>query len=166
MISPISRPASRVSWGSNNSWNLPVPRIENDFVDLTDDNADSDMPATGDKRGRSGPTTLGCASAQAADRSNKRRKTDSGVKREKQVKNEESDIEELDLVAVDDDDELSKALQKQQEMAIKAQQKDNGDKPTKMSSLQCIICLERMTDMVVTSCGECPILDPRCNQPS
>lgn len=155
VISPASsRPASRVSWGSSESWNLPFPRIPNDFVDLTDDNADPDMPPTRNRRRPSRPPPSGSASSQGADRPSKRRKTAASPKHQKPVKKEDSDIEEIDLKDVDDDSGLSKALQKQQEMAIKAQRKEESDKPLKLSSLQCIICLENMTDITATSCGE------------
>ena len=153
MISPISRPASRVSWASNESWHLPFSRIENDFVDLTDDHADSEMPPARNKRGLSRTASSAMSSSRAADGSNKRRKTDGGAEKYAQLKAEDSDIEEVDLRDVDDDDGLSKAAQKQQEMAIKAQQGAAGDKPLKLSSLQCIICLEHMTDVTATSCG-------------
>ena len=138
---------------SNESWHLPFSRIENDFVDLTDDHADSEMPPARNKRGLSRTTSSALSSNRAADGSNKRRKTDGGGRKDAQLKAEDSDIEEVDLRDVDDDDGLSKAVQKQQEMAIKAQQGAVGDKPLKLSSLQCIICLEHMTDVTATSCG-------------
>lgn len=154
VISPLSRPASRVSWASNESWHLPFSRIGNDFVDLTDDLADSEMPPARNKRGLSRTTPSAPSSNRVAESSNKRRKTDGGGKRGAPLKVEDSDIEEVDLRDVDDDNGLSNALQKQQEMAIKAQQGATGDKPLKLSSLQCIICLEHMTDVTATSCGQ------------
>ena len=91
-------------------------------------------------------------STQTAESSSKRRKTAAGARSERLVKDE--DIEEVDLRDVDDDNELSKALQKQHETAIKAQRKEESDKPLKLSGLQCIICLESMKDITATSCGE------------
>ena len=151
---PTTRPASRVSWGSSESWHFPFPRIPNDFVDLTDDNADLDMPPTNGRRRPSHPPPSGSISSQGADRPNKRRKTAAGAEHQRSVKKEDSEIEEIDLKDVDDDNGLSKALQKQQEMAIKAQRKEESDKPLKLSNLQCIICLESMTDITATSCGK------------
>ena len=151
---PTSRPASRVSWGSSESWHFPFPRIPNDFVDLTDDNADLDMPTTRNRRRPSPPPPSGSASSQGADRPSKRRRTAASLEHQRSVKNENSDVEEIDLKDVDDDNGLSKALQKQQEMAIKAQRKEESDKPHKLSNLQCIICLESMTDITVTKCGK------------
>ncbi|KAL8793967.1 MAG: hypothetical protein Q9195_003480 [Heterodermia aff. obscurata] len=152
---PSSRPASRVSWGSSESWHLPFPRVPNDFVDLTDDNPDLDMPPTRDRRRPSRPPPSASASSQEVDRPSKRRKTAANPKQQKSVKKEDSDaeVEEIDLKDVDDDNGLSKALQKQQEMAIKAQRKEESDKPVKLSNLSCIICLESMTDITATRCG-------------
>ena len=152
---PTSRPASKVSWGSSESWHFPFPRIPNDFVDLTDDNADLDMPPMRSRRRPSRPRPSASASSQGADRPGKRRKTAASPgQHQRSVNKGDSDIEEIDLKDVDDDNGLSKALQKQQEMAIKAQRKEESDKPLKLSSLQCIICLESMTDITATNCGE------------
>ena len=59
------------------------------------------------------------------------------------------EIEEVDLVDVDDDTKLSNALQAE---AIRAQQAA-ADRPAKLSDLQCVICLEKLTDITVTKCG-------------
>ncbi|KAL8847022.1 MAG: hypothetical protein Q9221_007935 [Calogaya cf. arnoldii] len=71
----------------------------------------------------------------------------------KRPKLEKGEVEHLDLVDVDDEGELSKVLQQQSAAAIKAQQGPQGDVPTKLSNVQCIICMEPMTDMSVTHCG-------------
>lgn len=75
-------------------------------------------------------------------------------KREGTVKVERGGVEEVDLMGVDDDDELSKVLEQQRLMSIKAQQ-ELADKPVNFSSLQCIICMESITDITVTHCGKC-----------
>ena len=61
-------------------------------------------------------------------------------------------IEGIDLTGVDDDDGLSKVLEQQRLATIKAQQ-EQASKPVKLSSLQCIICMENMKDLTATSCG-------------
>lgn len=66
---------------------------------------------------------------------------------------ERGSVEEVDLRGVDDDDELSKVLEQQRLMSIKAQQ-ELVDKPVNFSSLQCIICMESITDITVTHCGK------------
>ena len=62
-------------------------------------------------------------------------------------------MEEVDLREVDDDDGLSKVLEQQRLLSIKAQQ-DLVDKPVNFSSLQCIICMESLTDITATHCGK------------
>ena len=149
LISPLSRPASRVSWGSNDSFDLPLHPTLSDFIDLTDTNSPPNMPDLGNKRR---PTKSRGATASAADGSNKRRKTGANLKKENIVKNEESEIEEVDLRDVNDDNGLSQVLQRQQEDTIKAQRQEEG-KPLKLSSLQCVVCLESFTDVTATHCG-------------
>ena len=71
-------------------------------------------------------------------------------------KRENAEVEHLDLVNINDDGGLSKVLEQQQAAAIKEQQGPQGDVPTKLSNVQCIICMEPMTDMTVTHCGKSP----------
>lgn len=152
LIPPLPpRPASRVSWGSNDSFDLPLHPTLSDFVDLTNTNSPPNMPASGDKRRA---TTSRSTTASIVGSSNKRRKTAADGKMEKSIKHEDPDIEEVDLRDVDDDDGLSKALQKQQESVIKAQRDAECGKPTKLSGLQCVVCLDNVTDMTATQCGE------------
>lgn len=65
---------------------------------------------------------------------------------------EREGVEEVDLREVDDDDGLSRVLEQQRIVSIKAQQ-ELVDKPVNFSSLQCIICMESITDITVTHCG-------------
>ena len=53
---------------------------------------------------------------------------------------------------VDDDAGLSKVLEQQRMATIKAQQ-EQANKPVKLSTLQCIICMETMKDLTATHCG-------------
>lgn len=53
---------------------------------------------------------------------------------------------------VDDDAGLSKVLEQQRMATIKAQQ-EQANKPVKLSTLQCIICMENMKDLTATHCG-------------
>ncbi|KAL8857539.1 MAG: hypothetical protein Q9178_005867 [Gyalolechia marmorata] len=68
-------------------------------------------------------------------------------------KRENAEVEHLDLVDINDDGGLSKVLEQQQAAVIKEQQGPPKDVPTKLSNVQCIICMEPMTDMTVTHCG-------------
>ena len=61
-------------------------------------------------------------------------------------------MEEVDLIDVDNDKGLSKVLEHQRMATIKAQQ-DQANKPVKLSTVQCIICMENMKDVTTTSCG-------------
>lgn len=61
---------------------------------------------------------------------------------------------EVDLTNVNDDTSLDKVLETQQEKVIKAQREEQGDRPAKLTGLQCIICLETMTNVTATHCGK------------
>ncbi|CAO1599547.1 MAG: hypothetical protein LQ349_000213 [Xanthoria aureola] len=120
---------------------------DNYFVDLTADAPSSPvMPTLTRKRRASG------AAREVAEspppRNGKRPKLEkAGTGRGKK------EVEQLDLVDLHDDEELSKVLERQSAERIKEQQGPRGDVPTKLSNVQCIICMEPMTDMSVTHCG-------------
>ena len=56
------------------------------------------------------------------------------------------------LQDIDDDTGLSKVLEQQRMATIQAQ-KEQANKPVKLSTLQCIICMENMKDLTATHCG-------------
>lgn len=56
------------------------------------------------------------------------------------------------LQDVEDETGLSKVLE-QQRMATIDAQKEQANKPVKLSTLQCIICMETMKDLTATHCG-------------
>ncbi|KAL8833342.1 MAG: hypothetical protein Q9170_004331 [Blastenia crenularia] len=121
-----------------------------DYVDLTTNSspAHNIMPPVTRKRRASGNATP-AASAPSPARMNKRRKfSDATVKEEEKPK-----VEQIDLLDVNDDNGLSSVREQQHAAAIKEQQVRHGDLPTKLSSLQCIICMEPMTNITVTHCG-------------
>jgi len=92
-------------------------------------------------------------SSGAPSSSVKRRRTANGtVKGEPAAKKESVEIEEVDLRDIDDDSSLSKLLEHQRETTVKAQQDQDG-KPLKLSTLQCIICMEPMKNITSTHCG-------------
>lgn len=64
-----------------------------------------------------------------------------------------SDVEEIDLVDVDDDEAYSNYQSQSQAEALKLQRQEEADKPIKLSDFQCIICLDNPTDLTVTFCG-------------
>ncbi|KAL8908967.1 MAG: hypothetical protein Q9207_000543 [Kuettlingeria erythrocarpa] len=156
------RPSSHWSWGSagddslfgdsdfwrdfqpSNSNHVPD---SNGFVDLTTDSSPPQhaMPAA---RKRRASATARAAPSSSPSRSSKRRKPD-----EAEVKREDVKVEHLDLLDIDDDSRLSHVLQRQQAAVVKEQQGKQGEEPAKFSALQCIICMEPMTDITVTHCG-------------
>ncbi|KAL8683845.1 MAG: hypothetical protein Q9186_000188 [Xanthomendoza sp. 1 TL-2023] len=190
---PADFPASDLSWGSfgddslfdgdfwpdlqhnsfdplinnNNNNNNNNPVNDDHFVDLTTDpSSPLDMPPVTRKR-RSSTADPHIALSTPPSRNNKRPRLNSS-----DVKNEDVKVEHLDLVDMDDDGGLSKVLAQQQAAAIKEQQAPHGDVPTKLSNLQCIICMEPMTDMTVTHCGEpgkgtskCPVCRKKVARP-
>ncbi|KAF2838442.1 hypothetical protein M501DRAFT_935912 [Patellaria atrata CBS 101060] len=58
------------------------------------------------------------------------------------------EVERVDLV----EDQDSLAIQKQRADQIKAQQ-EASNKPIRLSTLTCVICLDNPTDLTATSCG-------------
>lgn len=59
-------------------------------------------------------------------------------------------VEEVDLVG--DTNQLQSALQKQRVEQVKAQE-GPSDKPLRLSTLTCVICMDTPTDITATSCG-------------
>ena len=145
--SPPSRGPSADSLFGTADWRPPPDRGVR-FIDLTGDSPPADaMPAMSIRRTTS---NLRPARLRSPVYSNpaKRRKLSSEA-----VKVEQKEIPHIDLRDVDDENDLSKALQREQVAAIKAQQ-EQTDRPLKLANLQCIICMEPMTDMSVTHCGK------------
>lgn len=163
-LNPADRPSSRYSWDSagvdslfadywpdlNNS-NFNNTFDTNGFVDLTTDSSPphQSMAPIARKRRASDVVTPAPASPPQPKRTNKRRRISDLIVKEE----EESKVEQIDLLDVEDDGRLSQVLEQQQAATIIEQQGRRGDEPTKLSSLQCIICMEPMTDMTVTHCG-------------
>lgn len=149
-LTSVSRPASRLSSGSEGdfvfdlpSW--PTSQTHDGFIDLTAEPSPSTMPVTTRKRPAS-TLQASTPSSSTPSSSAKRKRTDDGINRKTEK------IEQVDLREVDDDYGLSQVLEQQRLMSIKAQQ-ELADKPVNFSSLQCIICMESMTDITVTHCG-------------
>lgn len=156
------RPPSRFSWDAAAEDSLFVnadlwPDFNNSelntvdangFVDLTADSSPAHIMPPMTRKRRASATPVAAPSSPPS-RSAKRRKTeDAGIKVE------EPKVEKLDLVEVADDSGLSQVLEQQQVAAIKEQQGTQGNQAIRLSSLQCIICLEPMKDITVTHCGK------------
>lgn len=160
------RPPSRFSWDSaggdslfadsdfwpdfgNSNSNSIIDN--NGFVDLTTDSSPPHTMPVSRKRRTS--ATSRPAPLSPPSQSSKRQKTNHAG-----IKTEEAKVEHLDLLDIDDDTGLSHVLEQQQAAVIKEQQGRYGDEPTRLSTLQCIICMEPMTNMTVTHCGEFSLL--------
>ena len=129
------------------------------FVDLTQDSSPGNMPQSR----RPAPRRINTPRRRNALRSGslsdyfserpsnpaKRRKVGNTVSQSSQ---RSEPVEGIDLTGVDDDKGLSKVLEQQRLATIKAQQ-EQASKPVKLSTLQCIICMENMQDVTATSCG-------------
>ncbi len=125
---------------SDTPW--PDPEDYSEFVDLTADSSPPNMPPA-----RRTSRNLRDSSSAPSNPA-KRRKTEAS---QSSVRSRE--IEEVDLRDVDEDNRLSKVLEQQRMATIRAQQ-EQANRPVKLSTLQCIICMESMTDLTATHCGE------------
>ncbi|KAI9795694.1 MAG: SUMO-targeted ubiquitin ligase complex subunit slx8 [Piccolia ochrophora] len=90
--------------------------------------------------------------ASSDPRSPKRRKGLATSPRKRLKVDPDEGVEEVDLLEVDDDTELSALLRKQREEQVKGQQTDDSGPPS-FSALTCIICLDTPTALTVTACG-------------
>ncbi|KAL8951440.1 MAG: hypothetical protein Q9222_002601 [Ikaeria aurantiellina] len=140
--------------GSNNNNNNIDLDAQPDFVDLTSATPPViTMPPAVARKRRASSSAASRGGGTASGPSNKRRKAvDEGIKEET---GEDGKVEQLDLVDLEDEGGIAKVLEQQQASAIKEQQAaaGQGDEPSKLSTVQCIICMEPMTDMTVTHCG-------------
>lgn len=62
-------------------------------------------------------------------------------------------IEEIDLLDDDDDENLAAVVSKQREEQVRAQA-PRATEPTKLTTLQCTVCLDSPTDLTTTVCGK------------
>ena len=148
---PISRPISRLSWSSEEHSSVfftwPSVQDQQGFIDLTTDSSPPTIPAQNSARPavQSDPLSLDLAEASnPIKRKRMESPSSSGNKK----------VAEVDLRDVENDEGLAKLLDHQQMQSIRAQ-KEQGEKPLNFSNLQCIVCLESMTNITVTHCGKC-----------
>ena len=73
----------------------------------------------------------------------------------------EAPIESVDLTEVDSPSGLSKALSKQREDAVKAQQQshgsESGGRSSSLTSYTCPVCMDTPTNATTTICGKEPV---------
>lgn len=145
---PVSRPISTLSWNSEGASISTLPpwpsQFQESFIDLTTDSSSPmAMPPDSRKRSASGSRISDYASVSFSKRARlEDRKTESQPK----------GIAELDLREIDDDKSFARVIEEQRKASVKAQH-ELAEKPVTFSNLQCIICMEPMTNITVTHCG-------------
>lgn len=148
LLIPASRPPSRLSWISEDasvSTLFPGPsQFQDSFIDLT---TASSSPLAMPPESRKRDASRSRVSDHAPVSSSKRAKLE-----DRQTEGELKDIAELDLREVDDDESFARIIEEQRIASVKAQH-EQAEKPVNFSSLQCIICMEPMTNITVTHCG-------------
>ncbi|MCJ1259151.1 SUMO-targeted ubiquitin ligase complex subunit slx8 [Lignoscripta atroalba] len=143
------------------TWETTTDGVENlpsasrsGFIDLTDERSLSAM-ATQTPRRRPSPGYVSRPSSSDEPTTTKRRRIGTGEAKPGTSEKVEAKIEEVDLREVDDDDRLARLLEQQRASTIKAQLGDSN-KPLSLSTLQCVVCMEDMTDITSTHCGKAP----------
>lgn len=127
----------------------PTRTRESSIVDLTETSPVT-MPKTSNKRRLS--------STDSEARTPKRKK-DIGASREgakdghKESKPDDK-VEELDLIDAEDDTSYAEVMRKRQEDLIKQQRQAELDKPLKLATTQCVICLDQPEELAITHCGK------------
>ncbi|KAJ5218753.1 uncharacterized protein N7498_000852 [Penicillium cinerascens] len=126
-------------------------------VDLTSAQASSDHRSSTSSPPDQ-PSTLDRAGSQTTPRGIKRRRENDGFwspnssDSSEEVEQEEEAIESIDLT--EPETSLQKALAKQQEDAIKAQQSAEGERSgSVLSAYKCPVCMDTPEDATSTACG-------------
>lgn len=63
-------------------------------------------------------------------------------------------VEELNLIDAEDDTSYAEVMRKRQEDLIKQQRQAELDKPLKLATTQCVICLDQPEELAITHCGK------------
>ena len=131
------------------------------FIDLTDSSPPTASVA---------PFPFRTSPPLRDESSRKRRRYNQGygLSVESLLSSPSSHVDEVDLTRVEDnaglqrlEDEqrqrqerqVEKLLEQQQAESIRSQH-EQSKRPSRMSDLQCVICMENMTDITATHCGE------------
>lgn len=77
-----------------------------------------------------------------------------GAKDDHEEGNQDDKVEELDLIDAEDDISYAEVMRKRQEDLIKQQRQAELDKPIKLATTQCVICLDQPDDLAITHCGK------------
>lgn len=121
-------------------------RLSNGYVDLTSSHVDLTEPDSPPRRRRRESSSPGPSSKR-------QKRTDDATAAAVGSNNKPpAQIEEIDL---SQDDEMLDVLKKQREEAIKSQAKPE-ETVTTFNTFNCVICMDRPTDITATACGEDP----------
>lgn len=126
-------------------------RLPNGYVDLTHEPSSPSLPHIHPLRRASKRTANVHPSPEsAAGPSTKRMKRNDETGARAGAVAASNPVEEVDLV--NNTNQLQSALQKQRVEQVKAQE-GPSDKPLRLSTLTCVICMDTPTDITATSCG-------------
>lgn len=130
-------------------------RLPNGYVDLTHEPSSPSLPHIHSLRRTSKrAVNIHSSPEPAAGPSTKRVKRNDETGARAGAAAVSSPVEEVDLM--DDTNQLQSALQKQRVEQMKAQERPS-DKPLRLSTLTCVICMDTPTDITATSCGKFPL---------
>ncbi|KAJ4354955.1 hypothetical protein N0V95_003364 [Ascochyta clinopodiicola] len=116
-------------------------RLSNGYVDLTSSHVDLTTPDSPPRRRK--------RDSPASGPSSKRQKHDDSSSTDRPNGKSPAKIEEIDL---SQDDAILDVLQKQREEAVKSQAKPE-ETVTTFNNFNCVICMDRPTDLTATACG-------------
>lgn len=117
-------------------------RLPNGYVDLTSPHVDLTEPESPPRRRKRESPIPGPSSKRL-------KREDGNAAESANTKPPDAPIEQIDL---SQDDDVLDVLQKQREDAIKAQAKP-VETVTTFNSFNCVICMDRPTDITATACG-------------
>ena len=111
---------------------------------------------------RSNPVMKRKAEVTADDRSVRQRTslTSKALSRTPPYKPKTEEVSVVDLVEIEDEEQYEELKAKEQAAAIKQQQQEQANRPVKLAEFECIICMEKPTDLTVTHCGMLSWLRP------
>lgn len=145
LLNPVepNEPAFSYTHSAQNmsSWPAQPGRLSNGYVDLTSSHVDPTSQED-ERRRRRHPYS------PPAGPSSKRQK------REERAAAEGSDSTPAKIEAIDlsQDDDILEVLEKQRQQAVKSQAKPE-ETLTTFNTLNCVICMDRPTDITATACG-------------
>lgn len=129
---------------------MPSTHRLNGYVDLTHDHSSPPVPSRNHPKRSMVPSSGEGSTGPQPGPSTKRVKRNDGTSAERIVPRPGDDVDEIDLL--DEKIPLKDVLRKQHLEAVKAQQ-EPSEKPLRLSTLTCVICMDTPTNITATSCG-------------